>query len=57
MTPSVRATRIASTPDGAQPEIITIDFGGWIFPRSGVAFVWSSVESQPPPALEDLSTA
>jgi hypothetical protein len=34
-------TRIARTPDAVPEKAITVEYGGWAFPRSGVAFVWS----------------
>lgn len=42
MTPSVRPTRIDHAPDQVDPQITTIEIDGWIFPRSGVAFVWTA---------------
>lgn len=42
MTPSIRPTRIERSPQQVEPRGITVEIDGWIFPRSGVAFVWTS---------------
>lgn len=34
-------TRIRRTPPSVPDKVVTVEFDGWIFPRSGVAFVWS----------------
>ena len=42
---SGEATRIARGPTGTPGKLISVDFPGWVFPRSGLAFVWA------PPSL------
>lgn len=42
LIPATRPSRI-ETPIAGTPETIRLDIDGWIFPRSGVAFVWSVV--------------
>jgi hypothetical protein len=37
---SSESTRIDQTPDSVPARTIDIGFDGWVFPRSGVAFVW-----------------
>lgn len=39
---SSRKTRIERTPTAVPGRAVRIDFDGWVFPRSGVAFVWST---------------
>lgn len=39
---SSQRTRIAQTPPSLPGKVVAVDFDGWVFPRSGVAFVWSS---------------
>jgi hypothetical protein len=41
LIPSVRPTRIEKTPAQLPDGIVRVDIDGWVFPRSGVAFVWS----------------
>lgn len=41
LVPSVRPTRIERPPEGAATDTIRVNLDGWIFPRSGVAFVWT----------------
>jgi hypothetical protein len=41
LIPSVRPTRIEHSPDSVPNRTIRVDLDGWIFPRSGVAFVWT----------------
>jgi hypothetical protein len=41
LVPSVRPTRIEAPPDAGSDETVRVDIDGWIFPRSGVAFVWT----------------
>jgi hypothetical protein len=41
LVPSVRPTRIEAPPDAGADETVRVDIDGWIFPRSGVAFVWT----------------
>jgi hypothetical protein len=41
LVPSVRPTRIEAPPDAGADESVRVDIDGWIFPRSGVAFVWT----------------
>ncbi len=41
LVPSVRPTRIERTPQDLPGDVIRVDLDGWIFPRSGVAFVWT----------------
>jgi hypothetical protein len=38
----VRPTRIEKTPAQLPDGVIRVDIDGWVFPRSGVAFVWTS---------------
>ena len=40
LIPSVRPTRIERPVPDLPDETIRVDVDGWIFPRSGVAFVW-----------------
>ncbi len=42
LMPSIRPTRIETPIEGSGSETIRLDIDGWVFPRSGVAFVWSS---------------
>lgn len=37
---SSRRTRISQTAPGLPGKAVTVEFEGWVFPRSGVAFVW-----------------
>ena len=37
----VRPTRIERTPASLPDGTVRVDLDGWIFPRSGVAFVWT----------------
>ena len=39
--PSIRPTRIERAPAKTHTDTIRVDLDGWIFPRSGVAFVWT----------------
>lgn len=41
LIPSVRRTRIEQSPPQASGRVVHVDIDGWIFPRSGVAFVWT----------------
>lgn len=41
LIPSVRPTRIELPPTSLSTGIVRVDLDGWIFPRSGVAFVWT----------------
>lgn len=34
-------TRISRSPAGVPERTVTVGFDGWVFARSGVAFVWS----------------
>jgi hypothetical protein len=50
LVPSVRPTRIEQSRAGASRSTVRVDFDGWVFPRSGVAFVWtlqSEISIQP----------
>jgi hypothetical protein len=51
LVPTVRPTRIERPAASMPGEVIRVDLDGWIFPRSGVAFVWRlpSMANQPPP--------
>jgi hypothetical protein len=42
LVPSIRPSRIETPIQGSGSETIRLDMGGWVFPRSGVAFVWPS---------------
>jgi hypothetical protein len=44
--------RISRSPARVQERHVAVEFGGWVFPRSGVAFVWASGEL-PPIGRED----
>jgi len=37
---SAQPTRIAQSPGSVPTQSVEISFDGWVFPRSGVAFVW-----------------
>lgn len=39
---SSRRTRISQTPLGLPGKAVVVEFDGWVFPRSGVAFVWGT---------------
>lgn len=41
LIPSVRPTRIERTPPTIANKSIRVEIDGWIFPRSGAAFVWT----------------
>lgn len=41
LVPSVRPTRIERTSESSPRSVIRADIDGWIFPRSGIAFVWT----------------
>ena len=41
LVPSIRPTRIERAPAKTHTDTIRVDLDGWIFPRSGVAFVWT----------------
>ena len=41
LIPSVRPTRIERTPAPLPPGTVRFDGDGWVFPRSGIAFVWT----------------
>jgi len=41
LVPSVRRTRIERTPKSLHQSSVRVDLDGWVFPRSGVAFVWT----------------
>lgn len=41
LVPSVRPTRIERTPTSVPGSVVRADLDGWIFPRSGIAFVWT----------------
>jgi hypothetical protein len=50
LVPSVRPTRIENAPAKTSSNVIRVDLDGWIFPRSGIAFVWtleSEVQASP----------
>jgi len=38
---SMRPSRIEHTPHEVQPKTLRVEIDGWVFPRSGVAFVWT----------------
>jgi hypothetical protein len=38
---SSEQARISRVPDSAPTPSVAIGFDGWVFPKSGVAFVWS----------------
>jgi hypothetical protein len=46
LVPSVRPTRIERSPEVVTDSTIRVDLDGWIFPRSGIAFVWTLREEQ-----------
>jgi hypothetical protein len=37
---SARKTRVSQSPPGVPGRNVSVQFDGWVFPRSGVAFVW-----------------
>jgi hypothetical protein len=37
---STQKSRVSRTPTGVPGRAVSVDFDGWVFPRSGVAFVW-----------------
>lgn len=41
LIPSVRRTRIEPPPAGTAGSVIRVNIDGWVFPRSGIAFVWT----------------
>jgi hypothetical protein len=41
LMPSVRPTRIERSPASLPEGVVRVDVDGWIFPRSGIAFVWT----------------
>lgn len=45
--PSLRPTRIERTPTELPHSSVRMQVDGWIFPRSGIAFVWTLVDSAP----------
>jgi hypothetical protein len=49
MIPSVRSTRIEHSPASLPGRTVRVDVDGWVFPRSGIAFVWT-LESESRPA-------
>lgn len=40
MIASSTQARVARTPDTVPTPSVAVGFDGWVFPRSGVAFVW-----------------
>jgi hypothetical protein len=52
LVPSIRPTRIERAPAKTHTDTIRVDLDGWIFPRSGVAFVWTLAED--PAVRSDL---
>lgn len=49
LIPSTRHTTIETDPANTPPQTIHIDINGWVFPRSGIAFVWTLKSAAPPP--------
>lgn len=41
LIPSVRPTRIERSPSELPAGVVRVDVDGWVFPRSGIAFVWT----------------
>lgn len=41
LVPSVRPTRIERTPVQLPSGTVRVDVEGWVFPRSGIAFIWT----------------
>lgn len=39
---SAERTRIAKLPPSVPGRSVSVEFDGWVFPRSGIAFVWSA---------------
>jgi hypothetical protein len=37
---SSQKTRIGKSPESVPGKVVTLEFDGWVFPRSGVVFVW-----------------
>jgi hypothetical protein len=53
-----QSARVENTPDSAPGRSVSIGFDGWIFPRSGIAFVWvleGEVGDMSPALLTDRS--
>ena len=38
---SMRPSRIEHTPEEVKPKTLRVEIDGWVFPRSGVAFIWT----------------
>jgi hypothetical protein len=41
LVPTIRPTRIDRPPASLPPNNVRVEVDGWIFPRSGIAFVWT----------------
>lgn len=41
LIPTMRPTRIELAPPAVPADVVRVDLDGWIFPRSGIAFVWT----------------
>lgn len=37
---SSETTRVSKSPTTVPGKSVSVEFDGWVFPRSGVAFVW-----------------
>jgi hypothetical protein len=48
---SAEPARVEDTPDSVPARSVDSGFDGWLFPRSGVAFVWALKEEMTRPAL------
>ncbi len=53
---SSRAARVLTPPASLPGRSVSVQFDGWVFPRSGVAFVWV-LESEHSPAVQSASEA
>lgn len=53
LIPTTAAARTERTPKEVPARIVRVDYGGWMFPRSGFAFVWT--EGPPVPVTAPQS--
>lgn len=58
---SSKRSRVLRTPDSVPGKRITVDFDGWVFPRTGFGFVWTleseTDAAQPTHGADDYRTA
>ena len=43
---SSEQTRVSHSPHAVPAKSVGVEFDGWVFPRSGVAFVWTTDEDR-----------